>query len=233
LLKSQHFYHGANDDNNAATVTDMIDDNFGGIIKSPIDLVLGTYRFFGIKFPDMVTETADFYAKTGATVEMMKYMGLNFYEPSDVAGYNAYHQYPIYHRAWITPNYLAERYSFVRNVITYNQANSLTVDVHLLVQNNFAAVAGDALQLIINLAQYFLPVSDNLTFDTASDDNATLTANRTNYFKERFLQNLGTAAVTPEAYWASRWGGPDIGELRSQLEFLFNAMMQSPEYQLA
>ena len=52
-----------------------------------------------------------------------------------------------------------------------------------------------------------------------------LTAKRLNYFKERFLQTFD------EAYWTTRWNANEP-DLRDQLEYLFNSMLQSPEYQL-
>lgn len=218
LLRSQHFYE--------AGAGDVKDDNFGGIIKSPIDLVIGTLRTFEIQLPDIATNTADFYSATGAIIGHVENLGMNFYEPFDVAGYEAYHQFPIYHRSWITPNYLARRYDFIRAVVT-SQAGMFTVNVFDYVDNNFSdAVASDARALIIELARYFLPLTDNLTFDDATDDTATLTSQRLNYFKDRFLQQFD------EAYWTTRWN-EGSADLRDQLEFLFNAMMQSPEYQLA
>jgi uncharacterized protein (DUF1800 family) len=234
LLQSKHFYDDVTD-NNATSTADMIDDNFGGIIKSPIDLILGMYNLFGIQLPDMTTQTEAFYEATASIIQSLGYQGMNFYEPYDVAGYDAYHQYPVYHRSWITPNYLARRYDFARGVLMYDEMDPqpLTVDLEAFIRANFPdTVASDAEALIIELAQYILPVSDNLTFDDATDATATLTALRLNYFKQRFLQNLAGGSLTPEQYWAQRWGeGAD--DLRNQLEFLFNAMMQSPEYQLA
>jgi uncharacterized protein (DUF1800 family) len=230
LLTSQHFY-------DAATV-DMVDDNIGGIIKSPIDLVLGMYRFFGFQFPDMTTQTEAFYESTASIVQALGSQGMNFYEPYDVAGYDAYHQYPVYHRSWITPNYLARRYDFVPGMFMYDKVNPqpFTVDLAAFVRANFLDTsASNSEQLIKELAQYILPVSDNLTFqvipDTA-DDTATLTAIRLNYFKKRFLQDLRGGSLTPEDYWTKRWT-EKADDLNFQLEFLFNAMMQSPEYQLA
>lgn len=234
LLKSKHFYDAVTD-NTASTVTDMVDDNFGGIIKSPLDLVLGTYRFFGLQFPNMITQTEAFYKTTASIVRSLGLQGMKFYEPYDVAGYDAYHQYPIYHRSWITPNYLATRYDFARGVVMYDKMNPqpLTVDLEVFVRANFSdATASNSESLIIELAQYILPVSDNLSFSDATDDTATLTAMRLNYFKKRFLQDLAGGSLTPEAYWTKRWGEGAI-DLNFQLEFLFNAMMQSPEYQLA
>lgn len=219
LLRSQHFYE--------AGAGDVKDDNFGGIIKSPLDLVIGTFRMFDVRLPDMNTETTAFYEATTQIVETFDNLGMRFYEPYDVAGYEAYHQFPIYHRSWITPNYLARRYDYIRSVIMASEQNMFTINVYDFVKNNFPdAVAADARSLIIELARYFLPVTDNLTFDDASDDASALTAQRLNYFKERFLQQFD------EAYWTTRWNEGAI-DLRDQLEFLFNAMLQSPEYQLA
>ncbi|MBT1697805.1 DUF1800 family protein [Fulvivirgaceae bacterium PWU4] len=220
LLRSQHFYE--------AGAGNVKDDNFGGIIKSPIDLVLGSLRIFDLKLPDLMTATTDFYMATAEIIGTIDNLGMRFYEPYDVAGYEAYHQYPIYHRSWITPNYLARRYDFVRSLVMSSQQQGMfTVNVYNFIRANFTdAVASNARTLIITLSGYFLPVTDNLTFDDATDDTSSLTAKRLNYFKERFLQQFD------EAYWTTRWNEGAI-DLRDQLEFLFNAMLQSPEYQLS
>lgn len=218
LLRSRHFYDAEGG---------VGDDNYGGIIKSPLDLVTGTLRFFNIPLPDMTSDPVAFYETTGEILQSVEHLGMNFFEPYDVAGYEAYHQYPIYHRSWITPNYLARRYEFVRRVTMAAEDSMLTVDLEEFVKANFDnAVARDARSLIIELARYLLPHSDNLTFDENADDTSSLTAERLNYFKERFLQQFD------EAYWTTRWD-QSAQDLREQLEFLFNAMLQSPEYQLA
>lgn len=90
LLRSQHFYEAG-----AGTVTD---DNFGGIIKSPLDLALQTLRFFQVPIPDMATAPTDFYDATGEIISNVYNQAMSFYEPYDVAGYEAYHQFPIYHQ---------------------------------------------------------------------------------------------------------------------------------------
>lgn len=217
LLRSQHFYEAG---------ADVKDDNFGGIVKSPLDVVTGTMRFFSIPLPDMVSDINRFYEATGALVRTLGDLGMNFFEPYDVAGYEAYHQFPIYHRSWITPNFLARRYAFIRTVVTASEEGMFKADVRQFVTDYFNSVASDARSLIIELAKYLLPVSDNLTFDEGADDTSALTAARLNYFKARFLQEFD------EAYWTQRWtqGAADLGY---QLEYLFNAMLQSPEYQLS
>jgi uncharacterized protein (DUF1800 family) len=219
LLRSQHFYE--------AGAGSVMDDNFGGIIRSPLDLTTHTLRFFEVPIPDMATATTEFYEATGEILSNVSAQAMSFYEPYDVAGYEAYHQFPIYHRFWITPNTLANRYNFIRSVITATEPGMFKVNVFDFVKNNIPnAIAADAKLLVIELAKYLLPVTDNLTFDDAADDTSGLTAKRVNYFKERFLQTFD------EVYWTTRWN-EGAGDLRDQLEFLFNALLQSPEYQLA
>ncbi|MCW5912293.1 MAG: DUF1800 family protein [Cyclobacteriaceae bacterium] len=225
LFQSQHFYEAA------AGVTD---DNFGGIIKSPLDLMVGTLRLFNVQLPDPTGNTVAYYEQTGELIRALSSMGMHFYEPFDVAGYDAYHQYPIYHRSWISTNYLVSRYEFIRNMVSDSQMGGMMkIDPVAFVQANISnAIASDARLLIIELAKYFLPLADNLTFDAGADDNAGLTAERLNYFLTAFLKSPQIDA-DPEGAWTFRWNNPvDMEVVRRQLENLFNGMLQSPEYQL-
>lgn len=232
LFKSQHFYDGN---------TGVNDDSFGAIIKSPLDLMMGSYTFFNLraKLPDYLTAAQSFYDKTNDLISQLTLMGMHFYEPFDVAGYDAYHQYPIFHRSWISTNYLTQRYKMIEDIIGKPGAlemNPLPVDVIAFVRDNFPTnIASNARSLIIELAKYLLPVTDNLTYDTALDETSGsgLTAERMNYFLTTFL---GTIDPNPETAWTTRWGtGSNLTNadtVKGQLQSLFNAMMQSPEYQL-
>jgi len=224
LLKSQHFF-------DAGYLT-QDSDNVGGLIKSPLDLTVGVLRFFGKQIPDMATSPQGFYDATGVILDAIRDQGMNYYEPYDVAGYEAYHQWPIYHRAWITPNTLPTRYKFIPTVTNFSGNGLFKEDLRLYVENNMPpAIAANARLLIVELAKYLLPLADNaLDF---SADNGSLTAARLNYFKLRFVQDF---AVDPEQYWTDRWNGTipaSYDDIRDQLVYLFNAMLQSPEYQLA
>jgi len=219
LLRSLHFYEAAGG---------VTDDNFGAMIKSPLDMVLGSMRFFNVQLPDMATQAEDFYMATGDIISALGPMGMNFYQPYDVAGYEAYHQYPVYHRFWITPNTLTQRYNYVHHILDENEPGSIKVDAYQYVLNNFAAVAPDARQLLVEIARYLLPLQDNLTFDDNADDASSLTALRMNYFKARFLNGFD------EAYWNTMWTqGTNLDDIKAWLNTLFEAVMQSPEYQLA
>jgi uncharacterized protein (DUF1800 family) len=198
LLMSQHFY-----DANAG----LDDNNFGGIIKSPLDLILGT---------------------------LLDYQGLAFYEPFEVAGYAAYHQYPVYNRNWISTNYLTRRYDFIRQFMEgmgmMEPLNSF--DLLQFIKDNIPGIiAENAESLIIYLVEYLLPVSENLTF-ADNDDTAEVSNERLRYFRYAFLFDPQIDA-DPLAAWTFRWNNPVENEVvRNQLKNLMNAMMQSPEYQL-
>jgi uncharacterized protein (DUF1800 family) len=216
LLMSQHFYEAG---------SGVEDDNFGGIIKSPLDLTIGTLRTFSIQLPDMISSTSDFYEKSNQIIRSLSAMGMNFFEPYDVAGYEAYHQFPVYHRFWITPNALSQRYAFIRSVITTMENGPFKANAYEYVRDHFPAEAPDARTLVVALSQYFFPVPDDLDFDDTT--TSSLTTHRMNYFKGALLGGFD------EPYWTSIWNGTSLEDKRLALENLLNAMLQSPEYQLA
>ena len=225
LFQSQHFYDAA---------AGINDDNFGGIIKSPLDLVVGTLRMFNIQLPLYPTAAEDFYTKTGDLIRELKLMGMPFYDPFDVAGYDAYHQYPIYHRSWISTNYLTQRYDFINRLVMGSATpGALQIDPVNYVKTKFSpAIASNARNLIIELAKYLLPVNENLTYTTGADVNSGLTAARMNYFLTAFIKSP-QLDPDPETAWTNRWNNNlDPDTVQNQLKNLFNAMMQSPEYQL-
>ncbi|MEM6735591.1 MAG: DUF1800 family protein [Bacteroidota bacterium] len=222
LLTSTHFY-GAE--------VGATDNKFGSIIKSPIDLVLGFMRNFDIQLPDHQTESNTYYNFMGNMLEEISNQGMDYYEPFEVAGYAAYHQYPIFNRSWITTTFLTYRYNFIRDRLSNGDNIKLgQVDVFQFVVQNFDI---DTIKIadnfIIELAKYLLPVSENLTFDSA-DDGAEITSERLRYFKT-FLLDPGD--LDAESAWTFRWEN-NLARLdrASQIRNLLNAMLQSPEYQL-
>ncbi len=224
LLRSEHFYEAA---------PGVTDDAFGGIIKSPLELVVDTAGFFQLPVPNQTTDRASFYAFTGEILSAIDNQGMKFFQPFDVAGYEAYHQFPIFHRSWINVNYLTNRYDFIRTIVNPMSDSLLKIDVYQFVKDNIPdAIAADAKLLVIELCEYFLPVSSGLTFDTLADAGADITAERLNYFLETFLSDIDPVDVR-ETRWTERWTtGNGIGTAIEQLRLLFNALLQSPEYQL-
>ncbi|MEP2026323.1 MAG: DUF1800 family protein [Reichenbachiella sp.] len=227
LFQSEHFYEAGAGTSN---------DNFGGIIKSPLDLALGTLKSLEVEIPDYNTDLENYYTFMGSIQQAMSSQGMVYYEPPEVAGYPAYHQFPIYNRSWISTNYLAERYQFIQRLVDNMDADEpggVGVDVVQFVRDNFSTVADDAHDLIIELCRYFLPMNDSLTFDSTGDDSSEITAERLNYFLMAFLYSPQIDA-DPEGSWNFRWTNVEDGEVvESQLKNLFNALLQSPEFQLS
>lgn len=219
IFTSQEFYDGE---------AERTDDKYGALIKSPIDLTVGFIKNFDIAVPSFLTNPDAFYEFTGDLLGSIDRMGLDYYEPFEVAGYPAYHQFPIYNRSWITTNYLTFRYQFVEQRLTTTEAMMGQVNVYDFVRNHIPdSEAIDTERLVIILAQYFLPMSEPLSFEAEGSE---LTANRLNFFKEKLLFD---GNPDPEAYWTERWTLQiDREDLSRQLYDLLNAMLQSPEYQL-
>lgn len=219
LFTSTEFYEGA---------TERSDDKFGALIKSPIDLTIGFIKNFDITLPSYENDLTAFYEFTGDLVSRINVMGLDYYEPFEVAGYPAYHQFPIYNRSWITTNYLTFRYQFVEQRFTVNEPVMGQINVYDFVRNNIPeSAASDTERLVIALAEYFLPMAEELSFESETSE---LTVRRLNFFKEKLLFD---GNPDPEAYWTERWTLQiDREDVSRQLNDLFNAMLQSPEYQL-
>lgn len=222
LLQSTHFYEA---------IGGVEDDKFGGIIKSPLDLALGTAQFFELPIPIPEINLEGFYNATGQLLESCSSMGMNFYEPFEVAGYNAYHQFPIYNRNWISTNYLTQRYNFIRQLLDINDER-LSLNIYSFVFSNFQVEATDARQFIISIAPYLYPLADNLDYEI---DGGDLTKERMRYFLQSFLgftdyeTEANMASEEWEALYADTSNYLEIGEF---LKRLFNSMLQSPEYQL-
>ncbi len=232
LLGSSHFFDSL--DANAEN------DNFGGIIKSPLDLIIGAVRFFEYPLFDYVNDTENFYLFFKRIKETMDDMGMRMMNPFDIAGYDAYFQYPLFNRYWISTNALTLRYNFFQDAVDAGAMGTgdpevVSLDVVAYVTNQIPAnIASDAQELVRELVSILLPLADrdSLTFDETNDDNAEISAERMNYFLEFFL---GDIDADPVGTWTVRWnnGNPlDPDVIRTQLENLFKALLQSPEYQL-
>lgn len=227
LLSSQVFYD--------ALGVEETDDYFGGIIKSPLDLSLCVMSYFKVDVPSYYSEPGAYYSYCDTLFRWFGLMGMYFYEPFDVAGYDAYHQFPRYNRNWISTNYLTNRYDFVNNLMRGMMGDNMFPGVNLTAyirENIPNAIASNARDLIKELVSYLFPQADNLTFESGADLNAGITAARLSYFLEAFLY-ANPIDQEPEEAWTFRWNaGVDPETVERQLQDLVNGILQSPEYQL-
>jgi len=219
LFNSQHFFDLDDEDQS--------NDRRGAIIKSPLELLLGTLRFFNMQGPDPETEAnllvGDFYRNVYNNMELQ---GLPFLEPFEVAGYSAYHQNPAFQRNWISSNYLAYRYKFIDDWLMENEDMDMgemeegpKLDVVAYVDDpNNISDPSEARVLAEELIADLLPEP--------------LPEERFNYFFNAVL--LDTLS---EINWRFEWqhykdSGDDTA-VRIQLNNFVRALIQSPEYQLS
>ncbi len=212
LLASQHFFD--------ADTAPTADNSIGAIIKSPLELIIGSLRFFDVSMPASLN---DLYNKAygNGILPMLTEQGLDFFEPIDVSGYPPYSQYPSYNRDWITPNAIGNRYHF-SNILMgrLNEGGDIgfRLDIVDWVRNSGnIGNPSDAEELVQVLTRYFLAVE----IDT----------DRYNYFKNNiFLDNL------PPETWITEWSlfisSGDDAVVRERLEGLVASIMQTPEFQL-
>ena len=211
LLQSEHFY----DEDTLPTN----DDNIGAIIKSPMDLVIGSMRLFELQVPDRATDLEANYQLYEHLIHELSLQGLEIFEPYDVAGHDPYFQLPDFQRYWISSNYLANRYKFIEHLLVGISANGnelMRLDFVQFVRDNCSDPA-NATTLVQELVDWLLPI--------------TLSTDRLNYFKCAVLLGL-----LSEINWSVEWNNymatNNDANVRLQLEALALAMMQSPEYQL-
>ena len=213
LFSSQHFFDQGNGKDPLLVQASLI--------KSPLDIMAGTFRFFEIQLPDR-TQLPRYYEFYSGLLEKLDHQGLNLYEPYDVAGYTAYYQAPDYSRHWISSGNLARRYEFADQVLKgiKNKSGSVLarLDVMKYVRNSQnISDPSDAEKMVRELIEDLFPQE--------------ISEERFRYFLYEVL--LDSLSVKT---WQHEWqnfmeSGKDEA-VRPQLEKLLKALLQAPEYQL-
>ena len=96
LFKSEHFFDIANQ---------------GCVIKTPMDVVIGSMREFEVNMP-LATDWDTNYGHWNTLYSWMINMGVNLHDPPNVAGMPAYYQEPAFHEIWINTDSLPKRNQF-------------------------------------------------------------------------------------------------------------------------
>ena len=216
LLESEHFYDEDDADSN--------DEIIGGMIKSPLELVLGTMNWFGIQPPDLAADAKEYYIGfySGAVINtMMTLTNLNLFNPPDVAGYPAYYQAPDYHRAWFNTTSIIGRYKMPemfltgKRIIVGGNLGGVTFDVMPWIVANISAPV-DATILVTEMLDSLIPeISSTERFD---------------YFLNVLLDDL--SPINWQFEWQNFENTNDDTAVRIPLENLFRAITVSQEYQL-
>ena len=119
LLKSEHFFDADDAETNNNTI--------GAMIKSPLELLIGTVRYFQIPYLDETEDLVGHYDLLRRIHTYMELEDMELLEPPLVAGWPAYHQEPAFNRNWISSSTFAQRHNHLRKFVSgfnYNSNNN-------------------------------------------------------------------------------------------------------------
>jgi uncharacterized protein (DUF1800 family) len=210
LLSSKHFFDVG---------------NYGGIIKSPVDFIVGACREFKVIFPTEI-ELVDRYAFWNTLQNQALTLQQNIGDPPNVAGWQAYYQAPQYDKIWISSDTLPKRNIFTDKLILDGYSRNkkkIYVDVIAFAQslNNPAnpdELINESVQLL-----YMMDLPDK----------------EKKYMKEGILLS-GLQGMMSDHYWTDAWDKlttkPDDStnkkDVTNKLKKLYQYLMNLPQYQL-
>ena len=207
LLKSEHFF-------------DVL--NYGALIKSPLDHLLGLWRTLEVQSPDPGNLTLD-YGIHRSMIWNMANKGLEIADPPSVSGWPAYYQAPQFDKAWITTDTISSRASTSDSLVFWgfwvNQ--NIQIPANLLTFVNTLDQPGDPTQLLTDLSAILL--------------GTLLGANEIDELKTILL-----SGERADRYWTNAWDdyANDPGNeeykliVETRLKSLFQRLLQRGEFQL-
>lgn len=206
LLKSEHFFDAVNK---------------GCFIKTPVDVVVGTLRTYGLQLP-AVTIWDGFVQEYFQNV-MLADMQMLPGDPPNVAGWQAFRQFPQYYRMWINSDTARNR-NFYTDVLTTASFESYEAELkidHIAFASEFDHPEDPNL-LIDDMVRLLLP-------RPVSDD------------KKALLKSILLSGLPNDSYWTAAWfdyiSNPNddmaFQVVNTRLTILHNYILKLPEYQLA
>jgi len=209
LLKSEHFF-------------DVL--NQGCLIKSPVDVLVGMCREFGVVFPSPITDYTGAYdmwqLMNTFSFLYQQYIG----DPPNVAGWPAYYQQPQYHEIWINSDTLPKRNQVTDQMLlsgfTRNGKN-IRIDPTIFAKS--LPNPGDPNALISDSITYLF----RLTLTQASRD--------------QLKKDIVLGGQTNDTYWTNAWtawiANPNdtvnANIVKTKLRDLYMYLLKLAEYQLA
>lgn len=221
LLQSNHFYDL--DDANA------LDNKIGAMVKSPLELVMNTVRFFGISphtFPGNTPVTIwDNFYRNGLREGILRNADMYLFSTTTVAGFPAYYLAPKYDKFWFDTSNITQRYylgrCFLENKRLPYSSTSIGVQLNIVtwVRDNIAPPNNSTNGSVIvdELINYLLPEIPD-------------TSRRTYYLNQTLLGTLSLINWNNE--WNNYLNTGSTTVVKPRLELLFKAILFSQEYQL-
>lgn len=208
LLKSEHFFDELSQ---------------GCLIKSPLEMIVGLVREFGVMFPD-ASDYANQYNMWEYLRNQSELMQQNIGDPPSVSGWPAYHQLPQFYEMWINHDTMPKRERFIDQLITtgYMRNNvKLIIDPveftkKLPNPTNPTELIEGALDIL-----YRVPLSDTR--------------------KAQLKRDMLLTGQTDDSYWSNYWNAYLINPsdmatynvIFNRLNTLYKYLLNLAEYQLA
>jgi uncharacterized protein (DUF1800 family) len=207
LFRSQHFYE-----------TNQI----GSILKSPIDLVLGTIRHFELPSPaPMATAAADYYSYTGYMLSRTREQQQEVLHQPTVFGWPPYYDSGFY-KIWINSSTISARARFTDDlVLGYFKVNSIPIQIDTIAWARRTTNPADATALVNEITANMFAVA--------------LPQSQKDYLIDQVL-NPGLSRMA----WTSEWNNYMANQadprltrsVRGKLNNLFTFMLRMAEYQM-
>ncbi|GAB2620635.1 DUF1800 domain-containing protein [Emticicia sediminis] len=209
LLKSQHFFDA---------------NVYGAMIKSPLDLVVGTIREFSVVFPSPKDYLQEYYNLFGEMVRQGQIMQQDIGDPPNVAGWPAYYQEPMFYEIWINSDTYPKRNQFTDTFINSGfTKNGRRIQLDVVAFAKKMPVPNDPNKLIsdsLNIL-YKIPVSDELV--------------------QQVKKDILLSGQSSDYYWTELWDAmiskPNdtntLNMVTTRLRNLFKYLLALPEYQLS
>ena len=217
LLKSKHFYDA--DDTNSS------DEIIGGLIKSPLELVLQTITLLNFPVPDPIDDGELHYRVFYENTIIKKFLDISAHPIfGDVntppAGFPAHYSSPNYDKSWFNSSTIIPRYNICKIIFF---------------KGNFNFSPGEYIKEVVSNPsdpEEIVDVLTNMMFPESP------TQDRKQYFIDTFLFDGGSLLQEGDAkyyYWSSIWSeylnGKKTNTVHSILESLIEALIWSQEYQ--
>ena len=224
LLNSEHFFDMA---------------NRGVMIKSPLDLLIGTLRSLNINTNAVQTSSTSNGITTVVPQVINQYNVWNYFHGKansnleqgyglvpNVSGWKAYYQEPGFYQNWINTNSIQQRSTILTSLSSVNgftTGNTLIkLDTIAFVKQFSNPTIQDPVAMVNSIVKYLLCRE----LDPAA-------------VWELVKDNLLGGQVTA-SYWTSAWDAYNVASptttntntVKSRLSSLFNAILQLAEYQL-
>jgi uncharacterized protein (DUF1800 family) len=209
LFSSVHFYDTA---------------IIGCMVKTPIDLTVGTVRQLQIAAP---TNTVFYYSFFANLRDLSGQLQMNLLEPPNVAGWSPYYQEPLYYQIWINTATMPNRANFSTTVINgWNLTNQLTGATQRI---SFDSV--EYLKLFPN-PEDPVKVIEHLTQNLFAID-------LTDKQKDQLLSTVLIPGL-PEYEWTVEWNAyqttpSDVqkkNQIKTKLDNLIRYLMRLAEFQI-